>query len=258
MKQVNSMYIAGSPGTGKTYGVARLVNTFGYKAVVIDFENKFKKTIKECFIDSSSNFEHHLGYTKRSRSCVTISKTQNNKLNKSCTENLGFKNSPDWEKSYEYLVDLVNGLIDRTDYDVLIFDGASPVIRNDIGVAKWKKENNRDSPLPTEWAPMNDIENMFVCGGKDWADENDKLFIITGQVKEEYRGDKKIGELPALNPKLQHKLDVTLQMDSVISNSIVSYSCTCLDSIKGQWIEPLTMERHLVDVLIEKELIGYD
>jgi hypothetical protein len=259
MKPANSIYIAGNPGTGKTIGVAKIITDLGLKACVVDFENKFHKTIRAHFPEKADSFELYLGYVKRETSSTEIKKTSNGKMNKSSTEGIGFKNTPDWEKSYDYLIEIVEMLIDRTDYDVLIFDGASQTLRNDLGVAKWKLDNpGRDQPLQKEWAPMNDIEAMFLNGGKDWADEYDKLFIVTGQMKEDFKKDVKVGETPALTMKLQHKMDVSLMLEKTFEEKKPVYVCTCLDSVIGQWKETLTMDRHLLDILVEKELIGYD
>ena len=259
MELTNSIYIAGVTGTGKTYGACKLVRDLGLRAVVIDFENKFKKNVKVNFGDCSDIFEWYIGYVKRESSRTSFSLTKNNKMMSCSTEALGLKNTPDWEKSYMYLVELVEGLINRVDYDVLIFDGASPVLRNDLGLAQWKLNNpDRDNPNPEEWGPMNDIESMFIRGGIAWAEENNKLFVLIGQMKDEYKGGKKVKDVPALNMKQQHPIDVSLQLEKYIGFDKTTYKCTCLDSPRGQWVENLTFDRHIIDVLVEKELIGYD
>ena len=258
MKLMNSLYMAGVTGVGKSYGFGKLVTDLGYKAVIIDFENKFKKNIKESFIDFNDQFEWYLGYVKRKDSDTNFSLTKSNKLINSSTDKMGIKFTPDWEKTYNYLTDLINGLIDRTDYDVLIFDGADPILRNKVGLAQWRLNNpGRDNPDSKEWGPMNDIEEMFIRGGIAWAEEYDKLFILTGQMKDEYKGDKKVGKIPCMSDNMQHPIDVTLQIEKHVGVK-TNYVCTCMDSIKGQWVENLTMDRHVSDILIEKGLIGND
>lgn len=258
-KKVTSVYIAGTTGVGKSYGVGKWITDFGLNGIIIDFEDNFECVVDEHFSEFKDQFDIKLGYVERTESNLDIKKTSSGKMNKSSMSDFGFLNTPDWGNSFDYLKELIEDAINRTDYDVLVYEGGSPIIRNDLGLAKWKRENpDRSEPIPKEWAPMNNIESKFIEAGKYWAKKNNKLFIITGQLKEEFKNDKKIGEVPALTMKLQHKMDVSLWFNAEISMSGNKYTCTCMDSIKGQWVENLTMDRHISDILIERGLIGND
>lgn len=252
MKITGSISISGVTGVGKTYGFCKLIADMGYKAVVLDFENKTQKTVDLYFPEFKEQFEVYSIMLKRDKTTTeTTKKGKNTKLL--------FRNSPDYLKSFINLKDnLIEPILERSDFNVLVFDGATPILRNHMGLEYWKMLHpERENPIPEEWGAMNDIERAFVEAGIGWAEENDGLFIVTGQMKDLYRGDKVVGEVPAISMKLQHTIDVTLQLEKQIGVK-TNYVCICMDSIKGQWIEPLTMERHISDILIEKELIGFD
>jgi hypothetical protein len=256
MKLTNSISISGTTGTGKSYGVCKLVNDLGLKAVVLDFEKKTEKTVKLLFPEAADRFEIVNVMLRKEEP-----KTDITKVGKITSRDMRIvlKNAPDYLKSFLNLKDnLINNILERSDFDVLVYDGATPILRNQMGLEYWRMLHpDRDNPMPEEWGAMNDIERAFIEGGIGWAEENNGLFIVTGQMKDLYRGDKVIGEVPAISTKVQHTIDVTLQVEKKIGLK-TEYVCTCLDSIKGQWIENLTFDRHIIDVLIEKELIGYD
>lgn len=258
MKLTSSISISGVTGTGKTYGVCKLITDLGLNAVVLDFENKTEKTVDTFFPEFKEQFEIYQVMLKRDET-----KTELNKKGKS--PRIMFRNSPDYLRSFLNLKDnLIEPILERSDFDVLVFDGATPIIRNNMGLEYWKLlhdgsngDKPRESPMPEEWGFMNDIERAFVEAGIGWAEENNGLFIVTGQMKDLYRGDKVVGEVPAISMKLQHTIDVTLQLEKQIGVK-TNYVCTCMDSIKGQWVENFTMDRHISDILIEKGLIGND
>ncbi|MCK9575958.1 MAG: hypothetical protein M0R51_08440, partial [Clostridia bacterium] len=58
-----SLSLNGIPGTGKTYGTAKIVTDLGLKAVVLDFEGKqgrtgkYDKTVSLCFPEMKEHFE---------------------------------------------------------------------------------------------------------------------------------------------------------------------------------------------------------
>ena len=258
MKLTSSISISGITGVGKTYGVCKLITDLGLRAVVLDFENKTEKTVNTFFPEFKEQFEITSVMLKRDET-----KTEMNKKGKS--PKIMFRNSPDYLRSFLNLKDnLIEPILERNDFDVLVFDGATPILRNNMGLEYWKMlhdgsngDKPRESPMPEEWGFMNDVERAFIEAGIGWAEENNGLFIVTGQMKDDYRGDKKIGEIPAISMKLQHTIDVTLQLEKHIGVK-TQYDCTCMDSIRGQWIKTLTMGYHLPDVLIEMGLIGSD
>ena len=259
MEQMNltsSISISGVTGTGKTFGVCKLIADMGYKAAILDFENKTQKTVDLYFKEIKDQFEIYKVMLKRDETKTEVTK-------KGKSEHILFKNSPDYLRSFINLKDnLINPILERSDFDVLVFDGATPILRNHMGLEYWKMlhsvgDKPRESPMPEEWGFMNDIERSFIEAGIGWAEENNGLFIVTGQMKDLYRNDKVIGEIPAISMKLQHTIDVTLQLEKQIGVK-TNYVCTCMDSIVGQWVEPLTMDRHISDILLEKELIGFD
>lgn len=256
MKLTNSISISGTTGTGKTYGACKIANDLGLKAVVIDFENKTEKTVRLLFPESVNRFEIIPVMIRKDESKTDVTKT--GKITRNDMR-IVLKNAPDYLKSFLHLKDnVINDVLGRNDFDVLIYDGATPILRNNMGLEYWKMLHpDRENPMPEEWGAMNDIERAFIEGGIGWAEENDGLFIVTGQMKDLYRGDKVVGEVPAISMKVQHTIDVTLQVEKKIGLK-TEYVCTCLDSIRGQWVENLTFDRHILDVLIEKELIGYD
>ena len=252
MKRTSSISMSGITGVGKTFGLCKIIADLGFNAVVFDFENKTQKTVDLYFKEIKDQFEIYSVMLKRDETKIeTTGKRKNTKLL--------FRNSPDYLKSFINLKDnLINPILERSNFDVLVFDGATPILRNHMGLEYWKMEHpERENPMPEEWGYMNDIERAFVEAGIGWAEENDGLFIVTGQMKDLYRNDKVIGEIPAISMKLQHTIDVTLQLEKQIGVK-TNYICTCMDSIVGQWIEPLTMDRHISDILVEKELIGFD
>ena len=247
MNLTNSISINGVTGVGKTYGVCKLIADLGLKAVVLDFENKTQKTVDLYFPEFKEQFEVHKLIFKKE------------KQEKPKNDELSLQHDHDYLKSYINLKDnVINQVLERSDFNVLVYDGVNPILRSHMALEHWKmKHPDRKNPMSEEWAYMNDIERAFIEAGLGWAEENNGLFIVTGQMKDLYRGDKVVGEIPAISMKLQHTIDVTLQLEKQIGVK-TNYVCTCMDSIKGQWVEPLTMERHISDILIEKELIGFD
>lgn len=258
MKLTNSISINGFPGTGKTMATAEIVTKLGLQAVVFDFENKYAKTISQFYPEFQSQFEIYnvIQKTKESKTSPNI------RAGKSVLQSdmkITFKNAPDYLASIQYLIEKTDEVVSRDDFQILILDGATPIIRNYLGLAYWKSLHpGRDAPAPVEWGAMNDIEQSFVDAGIGWAEENNGLFIITGQMRDEYKNDKKIGEVPGISTKCQHSIDVVLELQKKISKDHTDYYGICLDSIKGQWVEQLTLDKHLFEVLLEKELIGFE
>jgi hypothetical protein len=257
MKLTNSISISGVPGTGKTMATADIVTKLGLQAVVFDFENKFAKTISLYYQEFAEQFEIYSIIQKAQESKTS----PNIRAGRSVIQadmKLTFRNAPDYLASIQYLIEKMDEITSRNDFQVLIMDGATPTIRNHLGLAYWKSLHPGREPVPVEWGAMNDIEQSFVDAGIGWAEENNGLFIITGQMKDDYRGDKKVGEVPGISTKCQHSIDVVLELQKKISKDHTDYCCICLDSIKGQWVEQLTLEKHVFEVLLEKELIGYE
>ena len=238
--------------------IAEIVTKLGLQAVVFDFENKYAKTISQFYSEFQDQFEIYSVIQKTIKSKTSPNLRAGKKVVQSDMK-ITFKNAPDYLASIQYLIEKYDEITSRNDFQVLIMDGATPIIRNYLGLAYWKHLHpDRDSPTPLEWGAMNDIEQSFIDAGVGWAEENNGLFLITGQMKDDYRGDKKVGEIPGISQKCQHSIDVVLELQKKIYKDHTDYCCICLDSIKGQWVEQLTLEKHLFEVLLEKELIGFE
>lgn len=257
MKLTDSVSINGIPGTGKSMATAEIVTKLGLQAVVLDFENKYQKTIDERYSDFRDQFEVH-EVIKR----ATVSKTDpTKKTGKSVIQQdmkITFKNAPDYLASCTSLIQLMDEISDRIDFNVLIMDGATPIIRNHIGLAYWKSLHPDRVPQPVEWGAMNDFEQSFIDAGIGWAETNGCMFIVTGQMKDEYKDNVKIGDVPGISYKCQHSIDVVLEMQKKVYRDHVDYKCLCLDSIKGSFTEQVTEQRGVFEILLDKGLIGYE
>lgn len=259
-----SISLNGLPGTGKTYGTARTVTELGLNAVVLDFEGKqgklgkYDKTISLCFPECKDQFEIYnlLIPNKTSKTEVVVEK---GKKTTQAGMKLELRNAPDYLASFLSLKDdLIDNILSRDDFQVLVMDGAIPILRNHMGLAYWKYLHpGRDNPIEIEWGPMNDIERAFVEAGCGWAEETGGLFILTGQMKDEYLNNTKVGETPCLSVKCRHSIDVVLDLTKHVYRDHTDYVCTCTDSVLGSWIEPITTEKHIVDILLEKNLLSY-
>jgi len=259
-----SVSINGLPGTGKTYGTAKAVTELGLNAVVLDFEGKqgkvgkYDKTLSLCFPDSKAQFEVYnlLIPNKNSKTTAVLEK---GKKVTQADYKLELRNAPDYLNSFLELKDnLIDTVLSRDDYQVLVLDGAIPILRNYMGLEYWKfLHPGRENPLEKEWGMMNDIERAFVEAGCGWAEETGGLFVLTGQMKDEYKDNTKVGEVPCLSIKSRHSIDVVLELTKNVYRDHTDYLCTCTDSVLGSWIEQLTTERHIVDILIEKNLLSY-
>ena len=254
-----SLSLNGFPGSGKTYAAAKIVTEMGLKAVVLDFESKFEMTVKTKFPEFADQFEIIPALLRRETSDTDIKRNASGKLSNMSME-ISFRHEPDYVKSFDRLKDeIMPEILDRNDYDALIFDGASPIIRNPMGLKYWMYLHpDRGQPLAIDWGTMGSWEYSFIDAGRGWAEENDKLFITTGQMVDDYRDDKKVGVIPALQPKCQHSMDVVLELQRKIYRDHTDYTCVCLDSITGQFTEALTLERHVFEVLSELGLIGFE
>jgi len=248
----------GEPGTGKTYAIAKTVTDLGLKAVVIDFEDKFEMTVDGCFAEFKDQFEIHSILVPATESKTDPTLREGKKVVQADMK-ITFKHAPDYLKTCLTLIPLMNEILDRSDFNILVFDGASPTLRNYIGLAYWKHLHpGRTSPEPVEWGAMNDFEQSFIDAGIGWAKANKGLFITTGQMKEDYRDNKKVGLSPYISGKCQHSIDVTLELEKKIYRDHTDYTCTCLgSSVLGSWFEPMTLERGISDILLEKGLIEY-
>lgn len=257
MRLTSSISLNGFPGTGKTYATAKIVTELGLKAFVFDFEGMYKLTVDECFRDFSSQFEIYNVMKPTLTPKITPTIRDGGKVIQADMK-ITFKHAPDYMKSAIDLIDKTNDMLDRTDINVIIMDGATPILRNQLGLAYWKHLHpGRSSPEPVEWGAMNDFEQSFIDAGIGWANETNGLFIVTGQMKDEYKGDKKIGDVPGISPKCRHSINVVLELRKTIYRDHTDYVCVCDDSIKGPFVEPLTLERHVFDVLLERGLIEY-
>lgn len=258
MGLTSSISLNGFPGTGKTYATAKIVTELGLNAVVLDFEGKYGKTISQYYPEMVDQFEVIKVMKKKQGSKTDIDRRPGKKVT-SADMKISFKNSPDYLESFITLKDeIVPAVLERNDFQVLIMDGATPILRNNMGLEYWKMLHpDRENPMPEEWGAMNDVERAFIEAGIGWAEENNGLFIVTGQMKDDYKGDKKVGEIPGISVKCQHSIDVVLELKKEIYRDHTEYKCVCLDSIKGQFTEPLTLERHVFDVVLERGLISY-
>lgn len=264
MKLTSSISINGVPGSGKTYAVAKLVTDLGAKAYVLDFERKFAKTVSQQFPDFLEQFEIEQALVRNEKSNTKMVKNEKGKFART-SMNISFKFEPDYVRSFDRLKDeIMPAVLERNDFDILIYDGATPLLRNPMGLNYWLHLHpDRESPSGLEWGTMNSWELAFIEAGKGWAEENDKLFIVTGQMEDVYKeGSKpgesvKVGQVPAIKEKSQHSIDVVLELRKKVYKDHTEYHCCCLDSIKGQFIEYATLEKHVVDILLEKGLLSY-
>jgi len=259
-----SLSLNGVPGTGKTYGTAKIVTDLGLKAVVLDFEGKqgktgkYDKTISLCFPEMKEHFEIYNLLLPRKESKTETTFRAGKKVTQADMK-MELRNAPDYLNSFIQLKDsIIDSILAREDFQVLIMDGAVPILRSYMGLEYWKHTHpDRENPMSEEWGAMNDIERAFVEAGCGWAEETDGLFILTGQMKDDYKGDKKVGETPCLSVKCQHSIDVVLELKKSVYRDHTDYICTCTDSVLGAWVEPVTMERGISDILLEKGLIEY-
>lgn len=258
MRLTSSLSINGLPGTGKTIATARIVTELGLKAFVFDFEGMYQLTINEYYKELADQFEVYNVMKPTLTPKIAPTLRDGGKVIQADMK-ITFKHAPDYTTSCTELIDKMNEVLDRKDIDVIVMDGATPIIRNQLGLAYWKQLHpGRASPEPVEWGAMNDFEQSFIDAGIGWARETNGLFIVTGQMKDEYKGDKKIGDVPGISTKCRHSINVVLELRKTVYRDHTDYVCICDDSIKGPFYEPLTLERHVFDILIEKGLISFE
>lgn len=264
MSITQSISLNGMPGVGKTFGTAKMVTDLGLSAVVLDFEGKqgkvgkYDKTISLCFPGCKDQFEVYNLLIPNKVSKTDIAAEKGKKVTQNDLK-IELRNAPDYLNSFLSLKDeLIDTILGRDDFQVLVMDGAIPILRNYMGLEFWKYMHpGRENPLDKEWGVMNDVERAFVEAGCGWAEETNGLFIITGQMRDEYVNNTKVGEVPCLSVKCRHSIDVVLDLTKQVYRDHTDYVCTCTDSAIGSWIEPITTERHIVDVLLEKNLLSY-
>ena len=257
MSVVNSVSINGLPGTGKTFATAKIVTELGLNAFVFDFEGMYHFTIDEYFKDFVGQFEVY-NVMKPTETPKTAPTLREGRKVIQADMKITFRHAPDYIKSCADLIEKMNEVLDRSDINVIIMDGATPIIRNQLGLAYWKQLHpGRAAPEPVEWGAMNDFEQSFIEGGVGWAKENNGLFIVTGQMKDEYKGDKKVGDVPGISVKCRHSINVVIELQKNVYRDHTDYICVVDDSIKGSFMTPITLEKHVFDVLIEKGLLSY-